>query len=381
MKSEACKILYVITDLEIGGVPLHLQRLATAMKGRGCGVTVVSLKSLGPVGEAMISSGVEVTACGGRGRWDFRVIARLTDAMRRARPDIVHSLLFHANFAARRAARRVGFPPARILCEIQTVEVERRWHLWIDRWTHRGCRLTIGNSPSVIAHLAAKARIPPRRLRLVRGGIDPAPIRAAAAIDKGLLGGRLGGDTPIVLWVGRLDRVKGLDPLLRAFVEVAAKTRAHLVLVGGGPLKERLDEQVRQFNLLGRVHLMGPRRDVPSLLKACDVFAFPSRTEGLPNALLEAMAAGCPIVTTDVAGCRDLIAHQQTGLLVPYGDTQALATAILRLLEDRDLAGRLGRNAAESVERNWHINRMLDEYAALYDEVLAAGKRGPAEPP
>ncbi len=371
-------ILYVITDLEVGGVPLHLRRLAKAMRMRGFQTSVVSLAPVGPVGDMLRDDGIEVHSCEGRGGWDFRVIGRLAQIIGKAQPDIVHALLFHANVASRRAARKAGFPPDRILCEIQTVEVERRWHLWVDRWTHRGCRCTIGNSPSVIEHLAARAKIPRNRLRLVRGGIDPTPLRKATPVDRAALG--LDVDTSIVLWVGRLDPIKGLDTLVQAFrlMMTSARDREespmdiHLLLAGDGPLYSRLHDQIERSELAPCVHLLGAREDIPALLKAADVFVLPSRTEGLPNALLEAMAAGCPIVTTDVPGCRDLIEHERTGLVVPYGDTEVLAAAIRRLLRDRTTAVRLAGCASDEVTSRWHIKRTYDAYAAVYAELVVS---------
>lgn len=313
--------------------------------------------------------GVEVHGFHGRSRWDIRVISRLARIIRETKPHIVHALLFHANVAARRAVRKAGWPKNRLICEIQTVEVQRRWHLIVDRFTHGGCRFTIGNSPSVVEHLHTRAKIPRNRLRLVRGGIDPTPLRDAAPMDRSMLD--LDAETPIILWVGRLDPVKGLDTLIRAFGMLATETDAHLLLAGDGPLRDRLARLIERMKLTGRVHLLGARRDIPTLLKAADVFTFPSRTEGLPNALLEAMAAGCPIVTTDVPGCRDLIEHESTGLLVPYNDTRALAGAIRRLLLDREMAQRLGRQAAKAVTTSWHIEQTYDAYAAIYDEIRA----------
>jgi glycosyltransferase involved in cell wall biosynthesis len=360
-------LLYVITDLELGGVPLHLHRLVRAMRARRLTAAVVSLAPPGPVGGMLEADGVRVYSCDGRGGWDFRVIARLARIVQASQPGLIHSLLFHANLAARWAAAKAGFPANRILCEIQTVEVERRWHLWADRITYDGCRLTVGNSPSVIEHLAVRARIPRDRLRLVRGGIDPAPIQAATPVDRATLG--VPNDAAMILWVGRLDPVKGLSTLLDALRLMAEEMNAHLYLAGGGTLREQLEQQAWRLQLTGRVHFLGPRTDVAGLLKAADVFVFPSRTEGLPNALLEAMAAGCPIVTTDVPGCRDLIADEQSGLVVPFGDTRPLADAIRRLLRERDLAVRLGGRAAELVEADWHIRRTHDAYASLYQEV------------
>ena len=395
MSSAPVRILYVITDLNLGGVPLHLCRMVQAMRTKGFAPTVVSLAKLDrrqalqseprasaradspdstelqfsgvatvSLADQLRQDGVEVFSCGGIGGWDVRILPKLTRLVRAIQPDVVHSLLFHANIAARMAVYEAGLPSQNLICEIQTVEVERRWHLLVDRWTHRGCRLTVGNSPSVVEHLHKQARIPSSRLHLVRGGVDPGPLRSASPAERDSLG--VPADAPMVLWVGRLDPVKGLDLLIDAFATVARDSKAHLLLAGGGPIERHLIERIADHRLANRVRLLGPRRDVASLLKTADVFVLPSRTEGLPNSLLEAMAVGCPIVTTDVPGCRDLINHRQSGLLVPYGDVDRLASSILQLITDKPLAAKLGTAAQAAIDQSWHIDQTMNEYARLY---------------
>ena len=207
------------------------------------------------------------------------------------------------------------------------------------------------------------------KLRLIKGGVRPERIDEAKPITRAELG--LSEADRIVLWVGRLDPIKGLEALIDAFAQLPSALNAHLMLAGDGPLRETLERQEQRANLGESVHPLGSRDDVPSLLKSADVVAFPSRTEGLPNALLEAMAAGCPIVTTNVPGCRDLIEHDVSGLVVPYGDTGALRSALQRLLEDSEAAGELGREATQVARSDWPISRTYDEYARLYAEVLA----------
>ncbi len=361
-------ILYVITDLELGGVPLHLSRLAPALRDRGFRVVVASLAPIGPVGRVLNEHAIEVRSCNGCCGLDFRIISKLSEIIEELRPSLIHSLLFHANQAARIAAMLNGFPADRIICEIQTVEVERRWHLWVDRFAHRLSRLTIGNSPSVIEHLHLAAGIPYDRLRLVRGGIDFDRINGAQPAGRTALG--LKDSDRILIWVGRLDPVKGLDHLLHALPEILQQFELKLMLVGDGPERRRLESLTADLRLQDTVHFLGPRNDVPSLLKTADIFAFPSRTEGLPNALLEAMAAGRPIVTTDVAGCRDLIANEQTGLVVPFGDTHALANAVIRLLENPNLALRLGKNAQLAAAGRWNIQSTWRSYEEIYRQSL-----------
>ncbi|MEK6675837.1 MAG: glycosyltransferase [Planctomycetota bacterium] len=364
-------ILFVITDLKLGGVPLHLYRLVQAMRERGFQTTVACLSPDGEVAEMLRAEGITVHSTNAQGRWDVRILERLRSIIESVRPDMVHSFLFHANQAVRYAVRRGTIPASRVLCEIQTVEVERRWHLWVDAWTHNLCRCTIGNSPSVIEHLHHAAHIPMNQLHLVKGGIDPTNIQNARRLPRSSLG--LTDNDRVILWVGRLDPIKGLDNLIDATERHMRNENVHLVLAGDGPLRGALQSRIESLGLTHRIHLLGSRRDVPSVLKTADLFVFPSRTEGLPNALLEAMAAGLPIVTTDVPGCRDLIQHERTGLVVPFGDIDALGSAMSRLLEDRNLANRLALSAAKEVAENWHQEKTIDGYAELYKTIQHEG--------
>lgn len=362
------RIVYVITDLDTGGVPLHVSRLAAAVRRHGFLPSVVSLAPPGAVAERLAGDGIAVHSCDARGRWDVGVIPRLAGWLRRLRPDLVHSFLFHANVACRLALPLAGRSRRRLICEIQTVEIERRWHLVLGGLTHRLGGIVVGNSPSVVAHLARRGHMSPGRLRCVPGGVDVASVVSAAAVDRASLG--IAAAEQVVLWVGRLDPVKGLETLIDAFAVIARRTDARLLLVGDGAHADVVRRRIRDGALEDRVLLLGRRADVAGLLKIADVFALPSYTEGMPNALLEAMAAGRAVVATDVAGCRDVVTHERTGLLVPAGDAAALGGAIGRLLRDRALAGRLGRAAADHVAGRFTLERCVVRYVTLYRDVL-----------
>lgn len=367
MPSGWRRILYVITDLEVGGVPLHVQRLATAMRARGHVVRVVSLAAEGPVSHMLRQAGIEVAACGARSTLSIPALLRLRRHIAAFKPDVVHALLFHANLACRLVCPLAGVPPRKLICEIQTVEIERLWHLALDRWTHALCRLEIGNSPSVVEHLHRAAGLPPAKLRVVAGGVDVEHMERCDAVSKAELG--IAEHEHLLLWVGRLDPVKGLDDLLDALAAVNREEPVQLILLGDGSHRAHLEARIRSLGLRDRARLLGVRHDVPRFLKACDVFVFPSHTEGLPNALLEAMAAACPIVCTDVPGNRDLIRDGHNGLCVPPRNARALADGIVRLLRDREWAARLGAQAQDDAKRQHNAGDMILRYQNLYQEI------------
>ena len=367
-RARRIKVTYLITDLEIGGVPLHLYRLATRLPREQFDVTVISLADIGPVGQMLQDAGVPVEACHARSAMDVCVLGRLWRLLLADQPDILHALLFHANMAARVVGPLAGIPAKRIVCEIQTVEVERRWHLWLDNLTCRLCRCEIGNSPSVVEYLHRHAHVPLSRLHCEWGAVDVDAIAEAEPISRDELRWPVNG--PIILWVGRLDPVKGFEEMLEAFKKVVRETKASLVLVGEGAYRSAIERQIKYHDLTRSVLMLGRRSDVPRLLKSSDLFLFCSRTEGLPNALLEAMAASLPIVATDVAGCRDLIVDEQTGLLSPVGEAERIAERILTLLNDHVLAGRLGDAAHRWVKAHVNLTDFADRWGRFYERFM-----------
>ncbi len=370
------KITFLITDLRVGGVPLHLLRLATGLAGRGWRPEVICLADDGPVGSRLREAGVPVQACGARQPTDLFALWRLWRALIARPPALLHAMLFHANLAARVVGPLSGIGVSRILCEIQTVEVERHWHLWMDGLTHRLCRLEIGNSPSVVEHLGLQARIPRRRLLCMWGAVDVSRFARAEPLDRASLA--VGPAEPLLVWTGRLDPIKGFEEMLAGFSRAVGSGPGRLLLVGEGPYRPAVERLIGELGLGGRVELLGRRDDVPGLLRSADLFLFCSRTEGLPNSLLEAMAAGLPIVATDVPGCRDLIRHGRTGWLARSGDAASIAAGIRGVLGDPALATRLGRAAREWVGVQADQAGWLDRWEALYHAILGRSSRSSA---
>lgn len=350
-------LTYVVTDLKIGGAPLNLYRLATRLPTDRFRVRVISLADDGEVGPMLRQAGIRVCSCGARSAWDVRALWRLWRLLRAERVDVIHTILFHANLAVRLVGPPAGIPVYRILCEIQTIERQRRWHLVLDNMTCRWCACEMGISPSVVDHLHKVAHIPLSRLDLEMGGVDAMAMAAADPISKVTL--NVAPDAFIIVWVGRFDPIKGFEEMLSAFAGIRSTRRIQLVLVGDGPYRPTIERLIADQQLTGRVVLLGERTDVPAILKAADLFLFCSRTEGLPTALLEAMAAGLAVVATDIPGCRDLIQHGETGILVKKGSIRAITEAIEALLDDLPKRQQLGMAAQKWVREYMDISELI----------------------
>ena len=364
------RVLMLITDLNVGGTPLDVYRLATSLPRDRFEVLVVSLADEGPIGERLRNAGIAVAACRATSAWNLPAAVRLYRFIRGFRPNVLHSLLFHANVAARVVGPAAGVPRTRILSTVLTVERKRRRHLVIENMTCRLCRVVVGNSQSVVRHLHRAAHVPPSRLRLIQGGVDVNAFIGARPADRKSLGVPEG--VPIVLWVGRLDPVKGLDELIEASAIVAQEMKVAVLLAGEGGYEAEVRRQITRHGVEETVRLLGRRDDIPALLAAADVFAFPSYSEGFPNALLEAMAAGKPIVATDVPGNRDMLRHGESAWLVPARHARALANGLVRVLGDETLRSRLGSMARERVRASWPWSRCALRWQRLYEAVSAS---------
>lgn len=170
-----------------------------------------------------------------------------------------------------------------------------------------------------------------------------------------------------ILFAGRLDKMKGVDVLLASIAELRARgVTCCCTIVGDGPSKKELEQRAAALALNGQVVFTGPRPDIVSYLHQASAFVLPSHSEGMPNVILEAMACGLPIVATAVGGIPDIIQNGRNGLLIPPGDAAALAAALAALLNDADLAARLGSQARSDAECRYSITSVVDRYLMLY---------------
>jgi glycosyltransferase involved in cell wall biosynthesis len=282
--------------------------------------------------------------------------------------EVVHSYLPSANVFGSLAARLAGTP--RVVTSRRDTGFSRngRLRLLEEHLVNPRVDRVVAVTPSIAA---ATEREPGLlgKVVTIENGIDAAlwdPDRAPA--DARASFGIAANETAVAA-IGHLSPVKGHDDLLEAMARVAAQgCRIRLLIAGDGPLRGSLEARARSLGLSGHTTFLGVRDDVRALLSAVDIVALPSRTEGLSNALLEAMAMAR--VATAVGGTPEVLTDRRHGRLVPAGAPEALAQAILELVADPADARRLGREARSHVLERFDVRRMVARHEALYRELL-----------
>ena len=367
MTSVTKRILHIIPTLDRAGAEKQLTLLASGLPRDEFDVHVCVLTRDGPLHEELDRAGVPVTVIGKRWRLDPRAFWTLKRYIRRLRPDLVQTWLFAANAYGRAAALACGVK--HVIASERCVDPWKNlWQFAIDRHLARRTARIVANSESV-RDFYVRHGLPADRFVVIPNGVPPA---SASHLTREQLLDQLGlpPGSRLVGVVGRLwmqKRVK--DAIWITDMIKVARDDVHLLILGDGPQRERLHKYRDQILIRDKVHFLGHRNDVPDLMPHFDVLLSTSGYEGQSNAILEAMAAGRPVVATDIPGTRDLVVEGQTGYLVPVGDRAALARHVHRLVDDANLARQLGE-AGRRVVEEFGVEKMIGRYAALYREVL-----------
>lgn len=362
------KILYLITELDIGGAERTLHTLATAMVERGHEVQVACLTGRGEVGEWLRRDGVHVHYLDCRPWWPPGIFFSVRRLVREFRPEVLHAFLFHANIVGRFVGWRERVPAT--ICAVRVEDRERSFRLWLDGATHRMMHAQTCVSESACRFTHEQSGIPLEKLFAIPNGVVQESFEMSRGAFRQQLG--LSDETPLIAAVGRLEKQKGMDYLLEAAADVSGGfPDAVLAIVGAGPDEERLKERAGKLGLGDVVRFIGWTPDVPQILVDADVFVLASLWEGMPNVVLEAMAARCAVVATEVGGCPEIIIHEESGLLVPPAQSKALADSMRRLLADGKLRKRLAEDGRRRVEEKFSIGTMVESNENLYRRLVS----------
>ena len=381
------EILYVIGTLDVGGTERHLASVATALSNRGWSVSVYSLAGRGLLGDEMARSGVNVVVppiehVANRASWRRSVrlvvaMVHLFSVLVRRRPAIVHFFLPEAYL--------IGAPLAILACSRKRVMSRRSLNVYqnkhpamalVERLLHRAMAAVLGNSRSVVDQLRLQEQVSMSRLGLIYNGVELGPYqtgareatRRALSIADGML---------VLVIVANLIPYKGHIDLMDALSIASSRLPGNwrLLIVGRDDgIGPAVTARAAALGIGSRISLLGQRNDVAAILQASDIGLLCSHEEGFSNAIIEGMAAGLPMIVTDVGGNSEAVVDGKTGLVVPSHDPQQLANAIARLAGDPALRARMSSAAQQRVGEHFSAERCLAAYEALYRELLAGGR-------
>jgi glycosyltransferase involved in cell wall biosynthesis len=380
-ESARWTIAFFPPRLVAGGTQRHLLEVLKFIDRRRFRPLVISAKSGGELGRAIVDQDVELIqlALGERVMsMDFIRCVRATAAVFRARAvDVVQCFQWRPaliGMAAARLARR-----GRIVAGRRSAPVERGVRGVLEEMVVRLADHVIVNADALRPHGAAAART-----HVIPSGVDtevfhPRPeMRAELRARLGIPHADIAG--PVIGTVGRLEARKGTAVLLEAAAHAIKKGLSELrvVVVGDGPLRDELPALAARLGISDRVHMLGDRSDVAEVVAAFDIFVLPSRTEGMSNALLEAMATGLPVVATAVGGNPEVVSAESTGVLVPPDNAIVLGDALSRLVANPDLCARLGTAARREIEERYGARTMVRRLEAVYAAVADGIAADPA---
>jgi len=368
------RILEVLGYSSPGGAAESVLELAGELVRAGHAVTIAAPDEPGFAPRAA-AAGVRFVAVAMASRHDLRSFGRLVQLMRRERFDVVHTHCRNADLHGALAARVAGCRA--IVTHLRGLLVDGDGapaSSWVDRLHHgalrRLPRRLVAISEAVRRRALATLALDPARIVTVPNGIAVdrfrAPQRPPAAV-RAELGVAAG--APLLLAIGSLGRCKGQDLLIDALSALPATTV--LALVGAGPARERLAAQAAARGVAARVRFLGWRSDVADLLHAADLFVHAARWEGFGRVVAEALAAGRPVVATQVGGIPEFVRHGTTGLLVAPDSAAALASACARLLGDRTGAAALGAAGAAFAQRELDASRCARGVAGVLEQAIA----------
>jgi glycosyltransferase involved in cell wall biosynthesis len=344
------------------------------MQEAGWDIRVIVLAETGFLADELQAAGVPVIRLGLTQKYNPVPIFQLERFWRAEPPDLIHTHLYHAGLIGRTVARIRGLGPV-VVHQHGAEKARSGLRSWLDRSTTNWVQCYIASCRAVAETLEKRENVAAARIAVIYNGLDRSTIQQPSQQALKPDGWPVPDGTRSIVCVGRLSPEKGQKWLVQALSQLDQQEQpVHLVLIGDGDSRGDLQEQVLQLGLTEQVHLLGARKDVPDWLPHFDLFVLPSAWEGVSLALLEAMAAGLPVIATESGGTPEVVEAGVTGLLVPPGNPTKLAEAIQILLSDGDLRKKMGSAGQERVRSKFTAEETIRQMDRLYQRMLGENK-------
>ena len=362
------KIMQVVHCMDIAGTEKVVYSIVRNLSKERFSFSVCCLDFIGKLGERLIEEGFEVISLNRKPGVDFTLIKKLIRILKERRIDIVHAHQYTPYFYGATAAVLSGRRKV-IFTEHGRHQPDRSrlkrvvYNQFLNLFTSRITGVSNFSKDSLVRY----EKLPARKIKVIYNGISPQGFEIS--LDREAKRRELGieQDEVVVGMIGRFDPVKNHRMLLAAFRDVVKQIwGAKLLLIGDGPLKKECKESAAELDIDDYVVFLGQRNDVPQILQVIDIFVLSSITEATSLTLLEAMAAGLPVIAMDVGGNPEIVLRDQTGILVPPRNYIELAKAIVSLIRDPEKRKRMGEAGKRRAKALFSIDRMLEEYAQIY---------------
>lgn len=365
------RIMYLVNALNTGGSEHQMVESARRLQKRGHEMTVGCLLAQGaylPLIQSMYIPVVEFSPHGNlMGPGGISAILRLASYLRRNRIDVVHTHDLYSNL--------LGVPAAWLARTPRIISSRRDLASWwwytprnrkILRVIQNRSDVVVANSAAVRDWLVREDSFATEKIKIVRNGVDVDKF-ANVPVDRGHVFPQHSGKQLIIAVANMHVHTKGHSYLIEAAQQVCSQVDdAVFLLVGDGDLRRSFEADVARRGLDDHFVFMGARKDVPELLACCDIAVLSSIAEGLPNVVLEYMAAGLPVVATSVGGVPEIIENDRTGVIIPAKDSAAMATAITKILIDKPFASKIAKAGQGSVRERFSYDRLIDQLEDLY---------------
>lgn len=360
-------IAFCITELDDGGAERALVQIVTRLDPQAWKPHVICLAPPGPLVAEFEQAGIPVECLGMQDLRGMLGLRKLIRSLKRIRPQLLQTFLYHANIAGRLAAACTRVP--HVVSGIRVAETRSKLRLRIDRWTDRFVDRHVCVGQAVAEFSATTGGLPRAKMVVIPNGVDHEAIAAVPRTDIQAEFG-IPHERKVLLFVGRLDPQKDPMLLLQAFSATHTKDQLHLLFVGDGPMDSSLAAKVNDLGIADRTTFAGRRNDVIGIMKASDCLVLPSRWEGLPNVILEAMATGLPVIATRAHGSMELLDDGRLGRLVEVGDAVGLARAVDACLGEHETARAKAGLAQTLLRKEFTWDQSARRYADLYEELL-----------
>lgn len=358
------KITHIIGRLCYGGAEKLLLDICRKLDKEKFAVEVLVLQDDNPLADQFEEAGIKVTFFNKRSKFDFDIVKRVAGHLKQAKPDIVHTHLFAADFYGGRAARLAGVK--KIICTKHDILSEGFWRDYLGRRARRTFDKVVAISKATREFLINEEGLDYKKVEVIYNGIDTQRFYEANVPI-------FSNDGIVIGSVGRLSKEKGQKHLIRACRFLNNKDW-RLVLVGDGPMKRELVGLTEYLGLENQVKFTGAVDDVRPYLKDMDVFVLPSVSEGLSLVILEAAAAGKVVVATNVGGVPEIIHDKEDGLLFRPKNIEQLVAHLNWIDDHRDAAVKMAKKLQREVMERFDINKTVGEYEALYERIVQSPK-------